>query len=363
MEAPAPRVMTIVGARPQFVKAATVSLALRARGLRETLVHSGQHYDPALSAVFFDQLGIPREDFNLAVGSGSHGEMTARILERLERLILDDPPAAVLVFGDTNSTLAGALAAVKLHVPVAHVEAGMRSFNRRMPEEINRVVTDHVATWHYCATATAARNLAAEGVTAGVEVVGDVMADAVLRFGARATFPPAGGAAAGLVPGRFVAMTCHRADTTDDPDLLAGVLAGVAEGAAGLPVVFPVHPRTRERIGRFGVPCPGSVRLCEPLPYLDMLALVREAAAVATDSGGMQKEAYLLGTPCVTLRTETEWVETVEAGWNRVAGTSRASVRDALAGALAGTPPAARPDLFGDGHAAERIAEHLWGVL
>jgi UDP-GlcNAc3NAcA epimerase len=353
------RVVTVVGARPQFVKAAVVSLAIRRAGLVETIVHTGQHYDEGMSRVFFEQMGIPPEDHNLGVGSGSHAEQTARVLERIEPLLAADPPGAVVVFGDTNTTLAAALAAVKLHLPVAHVEAGMRSFNRRMPEEINRVVTDHVATWHFCSTATAARNLAAEGVTEGVHVIGDVMADAVIAFAPRAAFPPPALAGLGLVPGRFVAMTCHRAENTDDPARLAGLLEGVGRAARDLPVVFAAHPRTRARLGDGGVAVPAGVHVVEPLSYLDMLALMREAAVVATDSGGMQKEAYLVGTPCVTLRDETEWVETVAGGFNALAGADPDRIEAAIRLAAGALLPPDRPDLFGDGHAADRVAAIL----
>ena len=302
MAAPVPRVLTVVGARPQFVKAAVVSLALRRRGFAETIVHTGQHYDAGMSDVFFVQMGIPREDHNLSVGSGTHGAQTARILERLEALLLASRPDAVLVFGDTNSTLAGALAAVKLHVPVAHVEAGMRSFNRRMPEEVNRVVTDHLASWHYCSTEVAARNLAAEGVAEGVVVCGDVMADAVLAFAPKASFPPAGLDGVPLAPRGFIAMTCHRAENVDDPDRLDAILEGIGRVSREVPVVFPVHPRTRERLRAARTTLPAGLVLAPPASYLDMLGLLSRAAAVATDSGGVQKEAYLLGTPCVTDR-------------------------------------------------------------
>lgn len=358
-----PHVLTVVGARPQFVKAAVVSLALRRRGVSERIVHTGQHYDESMSDVFFVQMGIPREDHNLAVGSGCHGAQTARILERLESLLMTDPPDAVLVFGDTNSTLAGALAAVKLHIPVAHVEAGMRSFNRRMPEEINRVVTDHLATWHYCSTDVAARNLAAEGVSSGVVVTGDVMADAVLSFAPRAAFPPAGLDGDPIEARGFVAMTCHRAENVDDPVRLAAILEGIGRVSRDVPVVFPVHPRTRERLLAPGTRLPDGLRLTSPLSYLDMLGLVSRAAAVATDSGGLQKEAYLLGVPCVTLREETEWVESVEAGANHLAGADPDRIESALRAALARLLPDDRPTLYGDGNASGRVADHLFSAL
>jgi UDP-GlcNAc3NAcA epimerase len=317
-----------------------------------------------MSDVFFAQMGIPREDHQLGVGSGTHGAMTARILESLEPVLLTIRPDAVLVFGDTNSTMAAALVAAKLNIPIAHIEAGMRSFNRRMPEEINRVVTDHLASWHYCATETAARNLAREGVTAGVVVTGDVMADAVEVFSTRAVFPPPG--LEDLVPhGRdFSLVTCHRAENTDDPVRLGGILDGLVRIAAGtgMTVLFPTHPRTRDRLARGDFRLPDSILMLPPLSYLDMLALTARAALVLTDSGGLQKEAYLLGTPCVTLRDETEWVETVETGWNRLAGADSDAIV-ASAGEAIGARSRPRPNIFGDGRAAERIADHLLEAL
>lgn len=354
-----PLLMTIVGARPQFIKAAATSAAVRRAGIREVIVHTGQHYDHSMSEVFFSQMGIPREDYNLGVGSGSHAHMTAAILEGIERLLEEVKPDAVLVFGDTNSTMAGALAAVKLHVPVGHVEAGMRSFNRRMPEEINRVVTDHIATWHYCSTQNAADNLRAEGVTSGIEITGDVMTDAVMQFSQKAVFPPVALADAGLEAGRFITMTCHRAENTDDPARLASILAGIARISSSTPVVYPVHPRTLSRLADSGLCLPSGVIATEPLSYLDMLALMKNSAAVVTDSGGMQKEAYLLGVPCVTMRDETEWIETVESGWNTLSGADADAIAACVEAAIKPEARATRKPLFGDGHAADRIAAHL----
>ncbi len=348
------KVVTVVGARPQFVKAAPVSRALRAAGHVERLIHTGQHYDPSMSQVFFDELEVPAPAANLEVGSGPHGWQTGTMLARLEALLVDERPDRVLVYGDTNSTLAGALAAAKLRIPLAHVEAGLRSFDRDMPEETNRVLTDHASDLLLCPTPLAVANLAREGITRGVLLVGDPMADAVRLFA------PAGAARAaslharlGLSPGRYAVATVHRPKTTDDPACLAGVLGALA--ALDLPVVLPLHPRTRSRLPADFAPGP-ALRLVEPLGYLDLLGLVGGARQVLTDSGGLQKEAYLLGVPCVTLREETEWVETLDAGWNVLAGADPARIREA---SRALRPPAARPELYGDGHASDRIAAAL----
>lgn len=354
------KVVTVVGARPQFIKAAPLSLALRAiPGVEERLLHTGQHYDPEMSDVFFEQMGIPRPDHRLDVGSGTHARQTSAALVGIEEVLLAERPDRVVVFGDTNTTLAGALAAVKLHLPLAHVEAGMRSFNRRMPEEVNRVVTDHVADLHFCASETAVRNLAAEGVTAGVHLVGDILADCARVFGevADATVDVAG--RFGVSRGRFALMTCHRAENTDDREALARILRGVSRVAKRLPVVFPAHPRVRKAME--GLPVGEGVRVTPPVGYLEMLALERAASVVLTDSGGVQKEALYARVPCVTLRDETEWVETVEAGWNVLAGTDEDRIVTA-ASAFLDSDPASLPDaagLYGDGHAAERIADIL----
>lgn len=347
------RIVSIVGARPQFIKAAPVSRALREQH-DEVLVHSGQHYDAAMSDVFFEQLGIPAPDIELEIGSGPHGQQTGAMLTAIESLLTEGPPDAVLVYGDTNTTLAGGLAAAKLGIPVIHVEAGLRSFNRAMPEEINRVLVDHVSTLLFCPTQTAADNLAAEGIVTGVSVVGDVMMDALRLFAERAGDEILG--SLGVTPGNYHLATVHRAGNTDDATALASLVDGFSR--VNGPVLWAVHPRTRARLAEFGldsaVSAASNVRVLDPLGYLEMMALLRSAATLLTDSGGMQKEAYFFGIPCVTLRDETEWVETVELGWNTLVGTDPDRIAQAATAALR---PATRPAVYGDGHAAERIAE------
>ncbi|MEO8247103.1 MAG: UDP-N-acetylglucosamine 2-epimerase (non-hydrolyzing) [Chloroflexota bacterium] len=356
------KVLTVVGARPQFVKAGPVSRALRATHT-ELLVHTGQHYDEAMSAAFFRDLEIPAPDVNLDVGSGAHGEQTAEMLRRLEPVVLEHEPDWVLVYGDTNSTLAAAVVAAKVAYPdgrrprLAHVEAGLRSFNRAMPEERNRVVADHLADLLLAPTAAAVDHLAREGLGARAELVGDVMVDA-WQWAAQRAGPlvPADAAAGG-----HILLTLHRAENVDDPGRLVDLLAALDTAAARLaaPVIFPVHPRTRAMLDQHAVELPASVTAIGPVGFLEMVALERGARLIATDSGGVQKEAYLAGVPCITLRTETEWVETVEAGWNRVVGTDRRALREALddAAFLSATRP--RPELYGDGHTATRIVEAL----
>jgi len=341
------KVLSVVGARPQFVKCAPVSRELR-RVHEEVLVHTGQHYDYLLSEVFFRDLGIPAPDYHLEIGSGSHGVQTGRMLGAIEEVIGKEEPDIVLVYGDTNSTLAGALAAAKMHVPVAHVEAGLRSFDRRMPEEVNRVLTDHASDLLFCPTETAVANLAAEGITRGVHLTGDVMVDALQENLAlakeRATVDlPATG---------YFLATVHRASNTDDPVALRAIMAAFALLEA--PVIFPVHPRTRKKFAEYGIRPAENVRIVEPLPYFDMLAALAGARAVLTDSGGVQKEAYILEVPCVTLRENTEWVETLEDGWNVLVGADAGRIV-AEAG-RAGDARRGHAARFGDGHAAERIA-------
>jgi UDP-GlcNAc3NAcA epimerase len=310
-------VLTVVGARPQFIKAAPVSRALAAAGLTEILVHTGQHFDALMSDVFFDELDIPKPAHNLEVNSLGHGAMTGRMLERLEEVMLAERPDMVLIYGDTNSTVAGALAAVKLHIPVAHVEAGLRSFNRRMPEEINRVVADHVSSLLFCPTSTAVANLATEGITKGVHAVGDVMHDTTLGAVERAKTRSSILTALDLAPKTYAVSTIHRAENTDDPARFTRVLDWLEEAARSAPIVLPLHPRTRKLMASAGRQ-PKGVRIVDPLGYLDMAWLVHNATGVFTDSGGLQKEAYFHRVPCVTLRDETEWVETIDAGWNRL---------------------------------------------
>lgn len=353
------KILTVVGNRPQFIKAAAVSRPLRAEH-EEVLVHTGQHYDEEMSAVFFSELDVPEPDVELGVGGGSNTSQTARMLSALEPLIEEVGPDAAMVYGDTNSTLAGALAAAQAQIRVVHVEAGMRSYDRRMPEEINRVLTDHVSALLLCASGTAAANLRAEAVAGRIEVVGDVMVDILLRRlqAARADRQTLG--AYGVQPGEYLLCTAHRPGNVDDPARLAKLVELVR--ALPGPVVFPVHPRTRARLreaGLLGEPAGAQratlagaegVRLTEPLSYAQLTALLSRARAVVTDSGGVQKEAYVAGVPCITLRANTEWVETVQAGWNTLVDLDA----EAALAALARRPPAERPELYGDGHAAER---------
>ena len=347
------KIVSIVGNRPQFVKAAPLSRALRAQ-VDEVLVHSGQHYDPDLADLFFDELGVPQPDHALEVGSGSPVTQLAVMLERLEPLLIAEAPDMVLVYGDTTTTLAGALAAAKLGHPIGHVEAGLRSFDRSMPEEQNRVVTDHLSSLLLCPTDTAVENLAREGITQGVHQVGDVMLDASLMFAPAAAARP-GPAALGLSPGEYLLVTIHRAAATDTPEALRSMVA-VLE-AIDQPAIFPVHPRTRHALEAAGlwerVAGHPTLRLSGPVGYLDFTSLLVGAKAVVTDSGGVQKEAYFLGIPCVTLRDTTEWVETVDGGFNRLVGMDPARLRAALADL---SMPAVRPPYYGDGDAAAKIA-------
>jgi UDP-GlcNAc3NAcA epimerase len=348
------KVLTIIGARPQFIKAWPTSAALRAAGAEEYVVHTGQHYDDQMSGQFFAELGLAAPAVNLGVGSGPHGAQTGKMLEAIEQQITAQRPDWVLVYGDTNSTLAGALAASKLQVPIAHVEAGLRSFNRRMPEEINRVLTDHLSARLFCPSGVAVASLAKEGITAGVHVVGDVMYDALLHFSVIATTQSRRLQTLGLPAGGYYLATVHRAENTDDPARLRALLTTLGE--LGAPVVLPLHPRTRATLAGAGDLSPAkALHLIEPVGYLDMLALTRQARAVLTDSGGLQKESYWLGVRCITLREETEWVETLEGGWNQVTGTDPARIRAALG--LKPTEP--RKPHYGDGGAATRIVREL----
>jgi len=348
------KVVSIVGARPQFIKAAAVSRELRTVHT-EVLVHTGQHYDYQMSGVFFDGLELPPPDVNLGVGSGSHAAQTAAMLKAIEDVLVGERPDCLVVYGDTNSTLAGALAAAKLEVPVAHIEAGLRSFNRRMPEEINRVVVDHLSQLLLCPSETAAHHLASEGITDNVHVVGDVMLD-VLNWARERLHdrPAAALGELGLRKGSHLVATVHRSENTDDPSRLSRILA--AFNALEERVVFPVHPRTRKAIAALGHDLEPHVHLIDPVGYLDMVALTSSARLVMTDSGGLQKEAYWLGVPCITLRDETEWVETVEAGWNTLAGADSTSILDAVRSSIA---PRMHPSLYGRGRAAQACVAEI----
>ena len=350
-------IVTVIGNRPQFVKAAAVSRLLRERH-QEVLVHTGQHYDDELSRIFFDELGVPAPDRELGAGGGSNTEQTARILAALEAVFAETAPDLALVYGDTNTTLAGALAAAQAGVPVGHVEAGMRSFDRTMPEELNRILVDHASDLLLCSTETALANLEREGAAGAAHLVGDVMADVSLAFRPIAERRSAALADHGVEPGEYLLVTAHRPGNVDDPAHLRRLVELLE--ALPLPAVVPLHPRTRERLRASGLEqrLEAAPRLLPtaPLGYLDFTKLAMHARAILTDSGGVQKEAYLLGVPCVTLRETTEWVETVEAGWNTLVGLDRDA---ALAALERPAPPAERPELYGGGQAARRVCEVL----
>jgi len=347
-------ILTVIGARPQFVKAAVVSRAIAthnaahtAESIDESIVHSGQHYDDAMSRVFFEEMAIPEPVVNLEIGGGSHGAMTGAMLAALEREILQRRPDIVLVYGDTNSTLAGALAAAKLKVPVAHVEAGLRSFNRAMPEEVNRVVADHVAQLLFCPSEPSREQLAREGIEDGVHVVGDVMVDALHYYRAKAVPPQ--------IDHPFVLVTMHRAENTDDPERLRNILAALADYP--LPVRMPLHPRTRKAIEREGLTTGDNIHVTEPLSYFEMLGHLSACRLVMTDSGGLQKEAFLSGKKCLTLRDETEWTELVDLDVNRLVGANSERIAAATDWAMAALGPS--PPVYGDGTAGPRIVAQL----
>jgi len=342
------KILTVVGARPQFIKCAPVSRELR-KEHEEVLVHTGQHYDREMSDLFFEELKIPRPDHNLGIGSGPHGRQTGAMLAGIEEVILAEEPDCVLVYGDTNSTLAGALAAAKLHVPVAHVEAGLRSFDRRMPEEINRVLTDHISDLLLCPTETAVENLQREGITAGVHLTGDVMVDALLQH---AEVAKGSSVLADLGLDQYRLATVHRAENTDDPARLTAIIRALGDLGD---VVLPCHPRTEKMLKNAGLyeEAKRRIGLIPPVGYLEMLALESGAKTILTDSGGVQKEAYVLGVPCITMRETTEWVETVEDGWNVLVGSDCDAI---VRAARTFAPERERSDVFGKGEAARAIA-------
>ena len=348
--------MTVIGARPQFIKAAPVSKALLDNGVEEYLLHTGQHYDHGMSEIFFEELQLPEPDINLAIGSGSHGQQTGRMLEAIEQQLQAVQPDTLLVYGDTNSTLAGALAATKLHVPVAHIEAGLRSYNRKMPEEHNRVLTDHCSTHLFCPTQTAVNNLQKEGITENVHQVGDPMLDAVLHFLPIAKKVSTVLEDHGLTPGQYYLATIHRPSNVDEPSTLAPLIETL--GNLPNPVLLPIHPRTQAKLNALPHSNHASLRITRPAGYLDMLQLIDNATAILTDSGGLQKEALFLQTPCITLREETEWTETLEDNANQLTGTDPAAIRRAL-----DSIPERRtwPEsaYFGDGTASTRTAQIL----
>ena len=354
------KIVTVVGARPQFIKASAMSRVIRddyAGQIEEVLVHTGQHYDENMSKVFFDELDIPQPKYNLEISGGQHGAMTGRMLEAVENVLLQEKPDWLLIYGDTNSTLAGALAAAKLHIPVAHVEAGLRSFNMLMPEEINRILTDRVSTLLFCPTETAVNNLKAEGITKGLHNVGDVMYDVALFYRDHARQQSAILETLHLVSGGFALATCHRAENTDDLKRLSEILSALAKIAKQLPVVLPLHPRTRKIISDYGLSHHlAALLVTEPLSFLDMVALEQSARLILTDSGGVQKEAFFYGVPCITMRDETEWVETVESGWNQLTGADGAKITNA---AMELRCPSEQTMSYGDGQASRKMIDQL----
>ena len=385
------KIVTIVGARPQFIKAASVSRAIQAfnekgsltdrlsskKKIREIFVHTGQHYDDLLDRVFFEELELPKPDYHLGVGSGSHARQTGVMMERIETVLEREKPEIVVVYGDTNSTLAGALTAAKLNIPVAHVEAGLRSYKRTMPEEINRLLTDHLSALLFCPTAQAVRNLLKEGIKNGkttiVKKVGDVMYDSILYYSKLAEkkstilkdlnlIPQIDSSiphSAFRIPNYYLA-TLHRAENTDDPSRLESILRALSEIGKKLPVVLPLHPRTRKMIKDYDLfPESKGIRLIEPVSYLNMLNLEKNARAILTDSGGVQKEAYWLKVPCFTLREETEWVETVRSGWNVLVGTRVKRILEEMNQVERRKRIKKGVNIFGNGRASEKIVEIL----
>lgn len=349
------KIVSIVGARPQFIKAATVTRILRTDSdIQEILLHTGQHYDKNMSGIFFEELNIPEPDYNLEVGSGSHAQQTGLMLQGIEEILLKEKPDITLVYGDTNSTLAGSLAATKLHIPLAHVEAGLRSFNRKMPEEINRIVTDSISDLLFAPTYTAIENLKKEGLEKITTFTGDVMYDSVLHFQTKILLDPGLYTIQGI-PQKYLLATIHRAENTDNPENLKNIFAAFSK----LPyeIVLPLHPRTRKFIESINF-TDHHIHFINPVGYLPMLNLIMNSEKVLTDSGGLQKEAYFLNKPCITLRTETEWVETLHDDWNIIAGSDPEQIVNAVNRPL---PAAPRKNAFGDGHAAEIIREKLVG--
>lgn len=345
------KILTVVGARPQFIKAAAVSRILREKH-QEILIHTGQHYDENMSEVFFQELDIPKPEYNLNIGSGNHGEQTGKMLIELEKIYIKEKPDLVLVYGDTNSTLAAALCASKLLIPVAHVEAGLRSFNMKMPEEQNRILTDHLSKFLFAPTDTAVNNLHKEGIIEGVYNVGDVMFDAVLKFKDLSRNKIDFFNKLELNENEFILSTIHRAENTNYIDRLENIIGALSE--SNKRIVLPLHPRTKKYISEYGLKIGENVKIIEPVGYLEMVLLESMSQKIVTDSGGVQKEAFFLGKPCITMRDETEWVETVQNGWNMLTGTNKAKIID---GILNFTPSKEQVKVFGDGKAANKILE------
>ncbi|MCB2289037.1 UDP-N-acetylglucosamine 2-epimerase (non-hydrolyzing) [Clostridium sp. CS001] len=343
------KILTVIGARPQFIKAAAVSNIIRTHH-EEVLVHTGQHYDKNMSKVFFDELRIPKPNYDLGLGSGGHGEQTGAMLIKLEELYLKEKPDMVLVYGDTNSTLAGALCASKMLIPVAHIEAGLRSFNKNMPEEQNRILTDHISKYLFVPTTSAIENLNNEGITKGVHNVGDVMFDAILNFTELSKEKSKIMESLSLVKEEYILTTIHRAENTNDINRLRNIIEALNESQQK--IVLPLHPRTKKFISDYGLIFNENIKVIDPVGYLDMISLEVNCKKIITDSGGVQKEAFFMNKPCVTMRDETEWIETVENGWNIIAGTDKAKILDGIFNFKPNNP---KQSIFGDGHATEKI--------
>jgi UDP-GlcNAc3NAcA epimerase len=356
------KIITIVGARPQFIKAAAVSRAIAntfSAQIEEKIIHTGQHFDDNMSKVFFHELSIPQPHYHFSISGGTHGVMTGKMLASIEEVLLSEKPDWILIYGDTNSTLAGALAAAKLHIPVAHVEAGLRSYNMRMPEEINRIVSDRVSQLLFCPTQTSVDNLKSEGILTGVHNVGDVMYDVALFYQDRARQNSKIISQLNLAPREFGLATCHRAENTDNPKRLEEILTSLNSIAERMPVVLPLHPRTRKITQNSGLDALlTKLVVTDPLPFLDMVALEQQARIILTDSGGVQKEAFFYGIPCITMRDETEWVETVESGWNRLAPPLSGKILESTLDALSALP-STKPEPYGNGDAATLIVEKI----
>ncbi len=355
------KIITVVGARPQFIKAAAVSRAISSQfsnQVEEKIIHTGQHFDENMSQIFFDELDIPKPHYNLSVSGGSHGSMTGKMLEGIEEVLIKEKPDWLLIYGDTNSTLAGALAASKLHIPIAHVEAGLRSFNMRMPEEINRIVSDRISTLLFCPTETAVQNLKLEGITQGVHNVGDVMYDVALFYKEKASAQSNILERLKLEPKNFALATCHRAENTDDPSKLKEILAALAEISDECKVVLPLHPRTKKMIYSLGLgDYLHSLVVVDPLPFLDMVTLEQSAKVILTDSGGVQKEAFFYRVPCITMREETEWVETVVQGGNCLVGASQKKILNAFESMVNSASNDAQGHPYGYGDASSKLCQ------
>ena len=355
------KLFTVVGARPQFIKAAVVSRVIReslSNQISEYIVHTGQHFDENMSGIFFQQMDVPEPSYQLGIAGVGHGAMTGRMLEQLESLFKEEKPDVVLIYGDTNSTLAGALAAVKLHIPIVHVEAGLRSFNIKMPEEVNRILSDRISSLLLCPTGIAVANLASEGITDGVYNTGDVMYDAALFYGERAGEMSTIIADLNLGAKEYVLATCHRAENTDEPERLGGIFKALATIASDRPVVMPLHPRTKKYADVYGLNSyMECLRIIEPISFFDMVALEKDASAIITDSGGVQKEAFFYGVPCLTLRDETEWVETVKDGGNKLVSVSPSKIVDAFGNIESMRGIGSKSSIFGNGDAGKIIAD------